>query len=415
MDCIYSKCWSSTSFSRKIITKEFKSSAKSTSTKVKANMGNKESQVRTASSIRRCRGKRFTTQDRTTGSDNSSVVLETQRETQVNEMIAGKKPTHTQESIKQSTFPEPSKDMMTRWSNRHASYQTYSSQYMVSQRRMLFLADVDPTLRFEAFEKICFQRQLAPTTAEAYWTTWLGVQKALGIPPSDADQRVTKLLKARAVAYPVQFPNPAMTTDIERLIETFHRALPSLTAIAVTAFSNGQRISDMIQIAVADLDVTENFLMITIRRGKTMTVSKPYTLWMRRNRYPTETLIEVAASATKCGRLFLFSEFNSEEERSKVLHTIRDMITSVNDLLELRSFRRGGLQLMAQNGFSLDTILNFSRHSDKAMLMRYLNWGQHSTHRRQEMIEVNDVITTKLNISIDDPSPMNPTSKKWIE
>ena len=44
-------------------------------------MGNKESQVRTASSIRRCRGKRFTTQDRTTGSDNSSVVLETKRDT----------------------------------------------------------------------------------------------------------------------------------------------------------------------------------------------------------------------------------------------------------------------------------------------------------------------------------------------
>ena len=41
---------------------------------------------------------------------------------------------------------------------------------------MLFLGDLNPMDRFEAFERLCYLRQLAPTTAETYWTTWLGVK-----------------------------------------------------------------------------------------------------------------------------------------------------------------------------------------------------------------------------------------------
>jgi integrase len=266
---------------------------------------------------------------------------------------------------------------------------------------MLFLADIDPSNRFEAFEQLCFERVLAPTTAESYWTTWLGAQKTIGILPSDSDQRVAKILKARSTAYPVEFPTPASASDMELLFQTFKEPLPSMTAIAMLAFINGQRISDMIQLAVSDLTPMEDFLLVTVRRGKTMMVSKPYTLWMRRNQYPAEALIELAISARKLNRLFLFTEFNSDEERQRVLSVIRDMLTSVNDSLELRSFRRGGLQRMAQRAVPLNTILQFSRHSDVNMLMRYLNWGQHATQRQAEMIEVVDLTTTDMTFLKD--------------
>ncbi len=326
------------------------------------------------------------------------------RENQVIEMIAGKK----KYLSTQDPWPEPSTKVMSLWLRRHPSYQTFSSNYMASQKRFLFLADILPQHRFEAFERICFLRQIAPTTAESYWTTWLGAQKALAVQTAESDARVSKILKARSIAYPVQFPTPATMIDMEALVTTFRVPLPSLTAIVMFAFLNGQRISDMLQLAVADLNVTESFLMITVRRGKTMSVSQPYTLWMRRGRYPAETLIDLASNAKKDQRLFLFSEFNSEEERSKMSHVIRDMITSINDQLELRSLRRGGLQRMAQLGFSMDVLLQFSRHSDVKMLMRYLAWGEHSTKRQSEMIQVIDA--TMHDMSVEESLTTNPTT-----
>jgi hypothetical protein len=317
------------------------------------------------------------------------------RERQVVEMIAGK----IRPRVSLENWPDPSEKMLHRWSTRHPSYQTYSKHYMASQRRMLFLAEVDPPKRFEAFEAICFKRQLVPTTAESYWITWLGVQKALGIIPSDADQRISKIMKARATAYPVQFPTPASISDIDLMTTTFQAALPSFTAIATASFILGQRISDLIQLAVADLHVTEEVLMITVRRGKTMMTTQPYTLWLRRNRYPTEALISIMKSAKTQGRLFLFSEFNLDEERQKVLQRIREMLTSVNDQLELRSLRRGGLQRMASLEVKLETVLHFSRHSDVSMLLRYLNWGKHAKHRQQEMLEAIDSSTRDMNLT----------------
>lgn len=296
-------------------------------------------------------------------------------------------------------WPTPSDHALSIWASRHPTFKNYTTHYMASQRRILFLSDFAPQSRFEAFELICYQRQLAPTTAMTYWTTWLGVQKALGITPCDADPRTTKILKARAAAYPVQFPTPATLADMELLVTTFRDAFPSLAAIAMMAFILGQRISDMVQLAVFDIQPTERELMITVRRGKTMSVSPPYTLWMNRNQYPTETIIEVAAQAKREGRLFLLSELNSDEERSQIGETIRDMLTSVNDRLELRSIRRGGLQRMAGSGVPISTVLHFSRHADEQMLMRYLSWGAHAAERQQVMLQVVESMTRDMTVT----------------
>lgn len=310
------------------------------------------------------------------------------RKLQVMQMNAGHKPhLKTQPSTHQV-----SEETMTKWKNRHPSHLTYSTNYMACQERLIFLADVAPHLRFEVFEEYCFTRNLAPTTAEAYWTTWLSVQKILAIPSAQSDARVTKILKARSTAYPVSFPTPATKVDIDNLVRTFRGELPSFTAIVMFAFINGQRISDMIQLASTDMEEQGNFLKVTIRRGKTMMVSKPYTLWIRKGTYPTEELIELKKAS--CERLFLFSATNSEAERNSTLNVIRMMLMKTNPDLELRSIRRGGLQRMAQLGFSMQKIIAFSRHADEPMLMRYLGWGQCSTHLRSGMIEVVDAQIT---------------------
>jgi len=287
-------------------------------------------------------------------------------------------------------WPVPSAKMIEKWTQRHQAFKTFSAAYMSAQRRMLVVAQLPPEDRFEEFEKICFQRCIAPTTAETYWTTLLSIQRSLCLDVSEADTRITRIIKARSVAFPTNFPTPASLSDVESLVKVFNNEFPSLVAVMTLTFILGQRISDMVQLSVTDLEVQEKFLLITVRRGKTFTTAKPYTLWLRRHTFPTEELIEVAARSRKANRMFLLTETNSEAERAKVLNVIKDLLFSVNDNLELRSIRRGGLHLMAQNGHPLTTILNFSRHADQDMLMRYLDWGKVSTDHREEMLAVVD-------------------------
>lgn len=345
-------------------------------------------------------GRKVTFAPRTTERPSNSQIIQL-REKQVAEMIAGRTP----EKSQSDDYPSPSANILAQWTKRHPAYTSLSPTYMASQKRMLFLADTEPQNRFAAFEELCFNRRLAPTTADSYWTTWLSVQKTLSITPSPSDQRVTKLLKARSMAYPVAFPHPMTINDVNGITDAYGTTLPSLVVIIAVAFLNGQRISDMIQLAAADITCNEEFVLLTVRRGKTISVSShPYTLWLRRKTFPAEELLHIAKTASVEDRLFLFSQTNSDRERDTVLLNIRSILLSVNESLELRSIRRGGLQRMAILGFPLETILEFSRHASVPMLMRYLNWGQHSTHRQTRMIEVIDATSNDLQ-RLHDPQP----------
>lgn len=293
-------------------------------------------------------------------------------------------------------WPEPDAKLKEMWLQRNPAFKSFSSNYMASQARVLFLAATPSEKRFEEFERLCFERRLAPTTAETYWSTWLGVQKAMSIPPSEADVRTTRIMKARAAAYPVQFPTPISPSEMDRLVETFKAELPTFTAFAMFSYLQGQRISDVIQLAVNDVVVQDDLLMVTIRRGKTMEVTQPYTLWLKMSSYPAEVIVQARDAAIQQQRVFIMTSTNSDAERQQVLNTIRDMITSINDQLELRSFRRGGLHRLAQSGIPLEEVRLFSRHADVAMLMRYLNWGQHAQQQKETMIEALKVSTTSL-------------------
>jgi hypothetical protein len=60
----------------------------------------------------------------------------TLRQNQVIEMTAGKK---FEARSSAPEWPTPSQEMQKRWIERHPTYNTFSSRYMVSQKRLLFL------------------------------------------------------------------------------------------------------------------------------------------------------------------------------------------------------------------------------------------------------------------------------------
>jgi hypothetical protein len=164
------------------------------------------------------------------------------------------------------------------WATRHVVHMALTVGYTETQARMLFLPDVDPRDRFAAFERECLQRCLAPTTALTYWTAWISAAAALALPTDvAADTRTMRLLKSRATRFPVAFPPPMTVLEVQQLLA---QRRSTITTLIVTSWTLGQRISDTLQWAATDLheETPSGTLIVTVRRGKTMSVSPPYIL-----------------------------------------------------------------------------------------------------------------------------------------
>ena len=107
------------------------------------------------------------------------------RVAQLHEMTAHRPP----KDAKPRPWPDPTPDTLHKFLNRHAVGQLYSGGFIATQRRMLFLADVEPDKRLAAFDEECYYHRLAPTTAESYWTAWMTAQSTAGFQPCDVDKQ----------------------------------------------------------------------------------------------------------------------------------------------------------------------------------------------------------------------------------
>lgn len=295
-------------------------------------------------------------------------------------------------------WPAPSATIMKRWASRHIIYLQRSVGYTKTQERMLFLADLQAAERFSTFEAACLTRGLAPSTAATYWVAWLSAQQALELPSTAADKAILRRLEARASQYPPAFPLPMSLHSMTALRSMYATMLPRTLAAIGLAFVCGQRISDVIQLAARDFQVVDNgdlaLLVATVRRGKVMSMIHPYPIAVPRNSWIAVTLIAEITAATDAQRLFVFTATNDPRERAAELSRIASMLTSVDEQLELRSVRRGGLTRMASMGFPLDKILLFSQHRDPQMLRRYLNWGVSSTATLTDLHQITEAMTT---------------------
>lgn len=190
------------------------------------------------------------------------------------------------------------------------------------------------------------------------------------------------------------------TSHVSALRARCEASHPLATACIIASWALGQRLGDFLQLALSDFLVSQVrdrlLLCITIRRGKVMSVTQPYTLFLQADTYPATALLKAAKEARTHQQLFLCSNYNTKEEREAFAHLTAVLITSVDEHLEMRSVRRGGLQEMATRGCSLAEILTFSNHRSEDMLLRYLNWGQMSTTRATAMSTITDMMLSDI-------------------
>ena len=296
------------------------------------------------------------------------------RQDQVTRMSAGAKV----EPTIRGQWPLPSSKTLSVFQGRHEALKTFSGGYMQTQERLLFLFDHAPESRFAAFELECYKRALAPTTAHSYWTAFAGVDKMLSdvLGATPAVRRCSQVLEDRALQYPVAFPQPLTGHLRQRLRDTVGPENACLHVLIEACWILGQRFGDFVQLAVNDFLVKEDKVLITFRRGKTVSYTKPYTLTLSRAHPIVEALLQIRANAQKMGWLFLVTPKNESELRQSLLRKASAHLSTVDERLEVRSIRRGGLQHMASLGMTTDEIRDFSKHTSNEMLMRYLAWGQ---------------------------------------
>lgn len=171
-----------------------------------------------------------------------------------------------------------------------------------------------------------------------------------------------------------------------------HRSRTDL--LLYTAFTLGQRPSDVALIATEDLKTValagDRFVVVTMRRSKTIKATGPFSLHILHGTQLANTLLRHQQRCLTKNRFFLFINgptvrglgglaYPTAKSRNRTTQACAARLKQIDSELEIRSVRRGGLQRLAQIGFSIEEIReHFSKHTTCNMLNTYLEFGTHS-------------------------------------
>ncbi len=243
--------------------------------------------------------------------------------------------------------------------------------------------------RFATFRRQ--YRHLRKTTQASYWLACLAVRRCRDLPITQMDRFLAKRLQAAARAEERIFVARPMHRRHFRLAMSEALAGDPMALLTALSYALGQRVSDMAQLARRDLKIRRwgraerATLCITVRRGKVVPMIGAYTLHLAAASPLAHALLQ---RARHC-RTFLFSEQNTQRQRTAIATELRLYLTSLAPWLQARSVRRGGLMRMASEGVPLESIRRlFSKHSTEAMLMAYLAAGATSLHQARNQVSI---------------------------
>lgn len=274
------------------------------------------------------------------------------------------------------------------WAARSEVWRKASSPaWQRTQERMLPLLVLPVWELFEEFQTRRDKGNWGESTAAQYWAALraaavplrivLPVEfkvqgKVLGWEAKEADGR-----RQTVAATPEQISRAA------QLLE------PPLQIALELAFYLGQRMGDTIQLecrisSIFDTPTSTTFITCCFIRGKTTRRRQPYTLHVPESHPLGQRLLALQEQRRKNASTFLFVE---PPMRGNALVTIRGALQAVDETLGLLSVRRGGLQKMAIDGASIETLIHHSRHTTQQLLDRYLGWGKFNLIAARERLE----------------------------
>ena len=260
------------------------------------------------------------------------------------------------------------------WEGRNAAYKTCSKQYQRTQRRFLTLA-MWPEQRFLIFRELAQIVPWAPSTQAAYWEGVVAMLTALGATQSH-DLRNLRWLEQESAQ--VQ-PKAAPPLRLEHIQAILHAPVSEAAVAILLTWFLGQRLSDIALLQPNRIRVqSKEFISITFVEGKVIRKIRPYSLFLPVDHFLTTWLLRLASSRTGGTRVF----------NAALDIETRLLLKAIDETLEARSVRRGGLQMMALSGWPRESILMFSKHASVAMLNKYLDAGALILHDAQKQAQV---------------------------
>lgn len=298
------------------------------------------------------------------------------------------------------TFEDPAMaqrycELKERWENRSSILrQASGANWQRVQERFLYLLVLTDEAKVEEIMWARDEGGWSYGTTQQYWSGMLKAAEACQVPITPEMRLYAKILTQLKDEEDPKRPTVEMTlAELRAVLELMNASEdPEHHTLALAlelAFELGQRMGDTLQLEAALLAYVDDrkasgveFQALTFRRGKTVKRRKPFTLHLPWQSDLAQRIWHLAT--TKQGqRLFCL-----ESHRADALETIRMFIQKVNPEEGILSIRRGGLQQLALNGASLETLLHHSRHSDISCLNRYMGWGQTLLHAARERYAV---------------------------
>ena len=131
-------------------------------------------------------------------------------------------------------------------------------------------------------------------------------------------------------------------------------------------------------------NATETEMTVFFERGKVIGKIDPYHV---HTTIPT-AMAEILQRFLEKQNLskFMFPR-PSKAAREAFLGQIRNHLRTINPLYDTRSLRRGTAQSLADQGVALATIMTFTKHTDVAMLRRYLRYGKTRSEETRKSTE----------------------------
>jgi hypothetical protein len=190
-----------------------------------------------------------------------------------------------------------------------------------------------------------------------------------------------KEISRNVIAEDVNFPRAITSGEIAALLRQSCRA--DVRACIILAWSLCGRVADILRLRSAKVRVSNGTLLAQFVEGKGVSMSQqPFSIATALGPHAKEMATYVALAQE---HTFLFPQPIVTKRELKLL--LNATPARRGKRLELRSFRRGGLQALATAGVANETMLAFSRHTDVKRLHRYLNWGWFGMRQHMTTVE----------------------------
>lgn len=270
------------------------------------------------------------------------------------------------EAVRYRTFIEV-------WESRPVGFCLTTSAYQQTQKRMLMFMGVGEKARSAKFMEAT--ARLRWSTRATYWVALRSAEKVLvamhapGAVAAPDGAKMQKHLEAKAET---EVPLRVACTKAQ-LLQWVTELPPLLAGAAYVTFFAGQRLCDVMRLTRRSITLQTCYVAITFYAGKVVGIIGPFTIHVHQETRLARILMERCAALVEMDAPLFHSQLLSyDEERAIVSATMKES----NASLDVRSLRRGGLQLMATAGMSLAAIRVFSKHASDAMLLKYLDHGK---------------------------------------